>query len=178
VSNRSAETNAAINDPDFLDDLCAEIASGGTLVRVCKERNLVYRLVNRWIQSDEDRAKRYKDTLIVREHHAKDEVIAELLAWIRADATQAFTPEGALLPLSEFPEDLRKLVAGFEVEALYAGRGEERAQVGTLTKVKFWDKPRSLETLARHLAMLVDRKEVDTRMTLADLLNNTPTAKQ
>lgn len=164
-------TNAAINDPEFMNNLCGLLAIGGTLARHCRSESLNYKIVQAWIAENSERHARYQAVLKVREQHAKDEVIAELLSYIRADVTQAFNREtGALLPLHAMPEDVRKLIAGVEVEELYTGKEDKRVNYGRLTKIKLWDKPRSLETLAKHLAMLIERKEVDARLSLHDLL--------
>jgi hypothetical protein len=50
------------------------------------------------------------------------------------------------------------------------GKDRERVHIGRIHKIKFYDKPKSVETFMKHLAMLVDRKIVDTRVSLADLI--------
>lgn len=89
-----------------------------------------------------------------------DEVLLELWRIARADIGEAFDKEGRLKPLHEMPEDVRRAIAGVEVEEMFDGSGESRAHVGNLRKVKFWDKPRTLELLAKHLGLLVERVEV------------------
>src|SRR6267142_6304759 len=80
-----------------------------------------------------------------------DDVLGELLRIARADLTQAFTPEGQLKPIHEIPEDVRRAIAGVEVEQLFEGRGQKREKVGDLVKVKFWNKVSGLDLLGRHL---------------------------
>jgi hypothetical protein len=49
--------------------------------------------------------------------------------------------------------------------------GDKRnVHVGRIHKIKFWDKPRSIENFMKHLAMLVDRKEINGQISLADLV--------
>lgn len=88
-----------------------------------------------------------------------DDVLRELLRIGLVDLRQAFTAEGALKPIHEMPEDVARALAGVEVEELFEGKGEERAQTGRLRKVKFWDKPRALELLGKHLKLFVDKVE-------------------
>lgn len=183
---RRERTEALIADPHALDVICGEVASGRTLADYCRdprpdrdepipegtEVDVLFSRVNAWLQGDDDRRKRYDDALSVRERHNKDDVISELLKLIKVDVTEAFNEDGDLRPLADIPPDVRRAIAGIEVEALFAGKGDARTQIGHLKKVKFWDKPRSIETLARHLKMLVDKHEVAGKLTLADLLGD------
>lgn len=179
------ETNNAINDAETIAAICAEIAIGGTLVHYCIERGLNYKIVNRWIADDETRAARYKLALDIREEHAKDLIISELIAYMKARPVDAFkqveTENGtaqALLELQDMPAELQRLIAGIEFEELFewrgAGKDRERVHIGRLHKIKFWDKPKSIETFMKHLAMLVDRKEIKNTLSLAELIAGKP----
>lgn len=168
---RRERTETLMNSREFMDRICGELTAGNTLVAFCRELDIIFNLVNAWIQVDAERRKRYAEAIAVREKHHSDEIITELVSYLRADITEAFDREtGALKPLHEMPANVRKLIAGVEVEEIFEGRGDDRRIVGTLRKVKFWDKPRSMETLMKHLKMLVDRHEVSGKVTLADLL--------
>jgi hypothetical protein len=180
-----AETLNAINDPELLPDICATVAGGGNLAALCRDRSLDYKLVNRWIADDEDRAHRYKLALDIREQHAKDLIIGELISYIRAKPVDAFTAievdggvRQAMLPIAEMPEDLQRLIAGYEFEEVFEwvgqGKDREKLHVGRMHKIKFYDKPRSIETFMKHLAMLVDRKDVNVKHSLADLIAGEP----
>lgn len=92
-----------------------------------------------------------------------DVVLSEFLRIARVDISGAFDENGDLKPIHEIPEDVRRAISGVEVEALFEGRGEEREQTGYLKKVKFWDKNRALEALAKHLGLLIDRSEVEIK---------------
>lgn len=168
------ETNNAINDPEFLGDVCAHVAVGGTLVNFCGEKALDYKLVNRWIEDDEKRALRYKLALDIREQHAKDLIIAELIAYLKADVTEAFDGEGNLKRMQDMPNNIKRLIAGVKFREIFEWQGDkgEKSQVhvGNIIEVKFWDKPRSIETFMKHLAMLVERKDINLRHSLADLV--------
>lgn len=164
------ETNNAITAPEFLADVCGEVAAGGTLAKLCRERGLIFKLVATWLGAEKDRRDAYQDALDIRERHHKDEIIEQLANMVRADLTTAFAPDGSLLPVAEIPEAVRHWIAGIEVEEIWAGRGDSRAVIGTLKKVRFWDKVRSTELLMRNLKMLIDRHEVTGKLTLADLI--------
>lgn len=89
-----------------------------------------------------------------------DDVLLELLRLARVDLKAAYDENGNLKPVHEIPEDTRRAIAGIEIEELFEGHGKDRKHVGTLRKVKFWDKVKSLELLGKHLKLWVERIEV------------------
>lgn len=80
-------------------------------------------------------------------------VLAELARVALADVGEAFDDEGNLLPIKQMPLDVRRAIAGMDVEELWEGRGEARERIGNLRKVKFWNKVQSLEALGKHLQL-------------------------
>jgi phage terminase small subunit len=89
-----------------------------------------------------------------------DTVLGELLRIARADIGQAFNPDGSLKPLADMPEEIRRAISGVDVFEEFAGRGEDREQIGFTKKIRFWDKVKALEMLGRHLRMFSDRVEL------------------
>lgn len=89
-----------------------------------------------------------------------DLILSELLKLATVDITRAFDAQGGLLPLHEIPEDVRKAIAGVEINELFQGTGDDKHVYGLAKKVKFWDKPRSLEMLGRHLGIFLDKLQV------------------
>lgn len=87
-----------------------------------------------------------------------DDVLRELLAIARADVGTAFDKDGQLLPLAKLPADTRRALASVEAGAL------------GVTKVRFWDKPKALELLGRHLGLFVDRVQHEGTLTLEQLV--------
>lgn len=88
-----------------------------------------------------------------------DIVLAELLKIARVDLSQLYDERGNMKNIHDIPEDVRRAMAGIEVDELWEGRGEDRAQVGVTRKVKLWDKPRALELLGKHLKLFTDVHE-------------------
>lgn len=66
---------------------------------------------------------------------------------------------GALKPVSEWPDDLVAAVAGVEVvqRNLVAGDGMQEY----VHKIKLWDKPKALEMLFKHLGLLTEKVEME-----------------
>lgn len=171
------EINAALASPELLTDICAEVSAGGTLAALCSTRGLPYRAANRWINDDLERVKRYKLALEIREEHAKDLIIAELVAYLRAQPADAFDlidGHQSVREIADMPAELQRLIAGYEFEEIFRheghGKARQRVHVGRMHKVKFWDKPRAIETFMRHLSMLVEKKEINAKLSLADLI--------
>ncbi|MBZ4373272.1 terminase small subunit [Corallococcus sp. AS-1-6] len=95
-----------------------------------------------------------------------DDVLRELLLIARTDIGDAFSPTGALLPLKQMPAHLRRAISSIEVEQLTVD-GEA---IGTVAKVKLWDKPKSLELLGKHLRLFVDKVETTVQFSHEDAL--------
>jgi phage terminase small subunit len=89
-----------------------------------------------------------------RERFNADRVLAELARVALCDPGTAFRKDGTLLPIGEMPEDVRRVVSGCDVAAVYGGRGKKRTVHVTTSKVRFWNKVETLALLMRHLGLL------------------------
>jgi len=70
-----------------------------------------------------------------------------------SDIRQLFNDKGKLLPISEWSPGVSAAVQSLEITTLPSGKGK-------LTKLRLWPKTAALDTIAKHLGMLVDRHEV------------------
>lgn len=77
-----------------------------------------------------------------------------------ADIRKLYDEHGNLKPIHELDDDTAAALAGIEVEEIYAGRGDEREQIGMVKKVRRYDKPKALELLGKHLALFPTRAEM------------------
>lgn len=82
-----------------------------------------------------------------------DDVLRELQTFGHLDPALLFDENGAFLPLSKMPEHVRRAISSIEVEELFADKGVNRILIGYLKKVKFWDKPKGLELLGKHISL-------------------------
>lgn len=80
-----------------------------------------------------------------------ESVLQQLANLVYADPRKVFGPDGCLLPVSEWPDEVAAMVSSIEVDALYEGQGKERRQIGVTQKVKFWDKNSAIEKAMKHL---------------------------
>ena len=74
-----------------------------------------------------------------------------------ADVTQAFKEDGKTLkPIAELPEDLRRLLSGFEVsQDLYGGRHE------ITKKIKLESRLKVLEMIGKHTSVAAFQRETE-----------------
>lgn len=75
------------------------------------------------------------------------------------DVGALFDERGNLLPLHELNAEARTVIASFEVILKNATAGD--GKIDRVLKVKFWDKVKALDLLARHFALLTDVVRVD-----------------
>ena len=87
-----------------------------------------------------------------------DRVFREMARIAFADPSLVFDKDGNLLPLKDWPPSMKRSLAGIEVvkRNLTSGDGE----IDQVLKVKFWDKPKVLEQMAKVLQMFVEKTEV------------------
>ena len=95
-----------------------------------------------------------------------DYVLTRLAAEAEADMADIFDPDGALLPVKDWPAIWRKgLVAGVDVEL-----GQDGA---TVQKVRFSDRIKRLELIGKHVAVQAFQKNIQVNSLdgLADRLS-------
>lgn len=97
----------------------------------------------------------------MRTEVTQDRVIHELAASAFSDARSLFNADGTLKSPDQWDDETAAAMAGIESEEIFEGRGKSRKRVGTLQRVKRWDKIKALELLGRHLGMWNDKLQVD-----------------
>lgn len=95
-------------------------------------------------------------------------VLEELMRIATFDIGMLYDGNGQLLPIHLMPEEARRAISSIEVDEIIEGKGEDARMVGVTRKVKTWDKLRSLDTIARHLGMLLERVKLEVDDDLAD----------
>lgn len=83
----------------------------------------------------------------------RERIIQECARIAFSDIRKVIDIHSGIKSLQELDDHTAAAIASVEIEALYAGRGEERVQIGTTQKLKFWDKNSALEKLLKHLGM-------------------------
>jgi phage terminase small subunit len=85
-----------------------------------------------------------------------ERVRRELARIAFADPRKLYDENGNLRPVHELDDDTAAAVAAIEHEELFEGRGRDREQVGTVRKLKQWDKNKALDIASRVLGMAKD----------------------
>lgn len=90
------------------------------------------------------------------------DVLRELIRIATSDVAAAFDPQtNTLKAVHDIPIDLRRAISSVKTEELFEGSGKNRVQIGWTKEVKFWNKDRGLEMLARTLALFKDTLRVE-----------------
>ncbi|MGS1116009.1 terminase small subunit [Castellaniella sp. UC4442_H9] len=90
----------------------------------------------------------------------QDYVLARMVEIDQMDVLDIMTDTMSLKPVSEWPRVWRQYLSGFDLAELFEGKGDDRAMVGVLKKIKWPDKVKNLELLGRHLGMFKDKIDV------------------
>lgn len=100
-----------------------------------------------------------------------DDVLRTLLRILNADPRKAFDENSRLLPIRELPEEVALAISGIDNEEIDAPDGEGgRIHIGTVRKLKFWNKDKAVELAMRHLGLLADKVQVDPGPGWAELV--------
>ena len=78
-------------------------------------------------------------------------VLRRLVEVDKMDICDILTDAGYIKPPLEWPAIWRQFISAFDVEEIFAGRGDERVNTGLLKKIKWPDKMRVLELLGKHV---------------------------
>lgn len=90
---------------------------------------------------------------------SRERVLSELSQIATVDISQAFDDMGQMKPLNEIPEQVRRAISAIEVNEIFAGQGEDKMAIGLAKKIRFWDKPKALELLGKHLRLFTEVHE-------------------
>lgn len=108
--------------------------------------------------------KRYAETLadLIDPNRALRE--AACLAY--SDITKLYGEDGRILPMTEWPIELRAAVSVNKTETVRGNLDKGDGQFDQVLKqeVRLWDKPRNLELLFKHLGLLKEMLEHSGRI--------------
>lgn len=79
-------------------------------------------------------------------------VLKEMYLLATVDLSKAYGEDGQLLPIKDMPKELRKAISSVDVFKSYI----DGDAVGETAKVRFYDKTKALDMLAKHLALYKD----------------------
>lgn len=106
-----------------------------------------------------DRILTLRDERNKRLEVSADRVLSELAKVAFSDPRKMFDDKGGLIPIHEMDADQAAIISSIEHESIITGRGEDRGEVGMVTKIKTNDKLKALELLGRYHKMFTDKVE-------------------
>jgi phage terminase small subunit len=95
-------------------------------------------------------------------------VLQELLRIATSDIRELFDENGMVKPVHSLSDEAARAISAIEVEETRSYGNEEQGMKIHTKKIKFWDKNKALENLARHLKLLTDKVEVEVNESLFD----------
>src|SRR4051812_16507162 len=112
--------------------------------------------------------------LAEKERELKDKVVRTMehaYCQATADIAELFDEDGAPLPLSKMPRDVRRAIHSIEVEFDEVAKEDGAvARVPRVAKIKLHDKRASQELFAKYAGKLKDRVELDATESYADMV--------
>ncbi|HCF2041674.1 TPA: terminase small subunit [Pseudomonas aeruginosa] len=88
-----------------------------------------------------------------------DYVLRRMIEIDQMDLLDIMTDAMELKPVSQWPRVWRQYLSGFDLAEMFEGKGDSRAAVGILKKIKWPDKVKNLELLGRHHGVFTDKFE-------------------
>lgn len=127
----------------FCEEYLLDLNGTGAAIRAGFSRKTAYSQAHRLLKNVEvsERIEELQSDRSDRLQITADMVVQELWALYQADLRQLFSPEGALLPPSEFPDDVARVVAAMS---------RRQTSRGDYYSLRFVDRLRLIELLGRH----------------------------
>lgn len=93
---------------------------------------------------DEDkisiRVSEIREELLQDSKATLEEVLEMMASWLRFDLRTIFNEDGSMKAIHDLTEEEAACISSYDVVEIWAGKGDERSQVGELKKVKLIDK--------------------------------------
>ena len=145
---------------DYLDNLCAHVAQGGSAIDFCLAHGVRYNDFSAYLYQDAESQKQYDHALSSRNEWYIQRVMLELGRIATTDIRTVYNLDGTLRDIASLPPEVAALVSS--VEAIERTSDEDGVSLVT-KKIKFWDKMKALELLGKNLMLFIDR--IDHRHT-------------
>ena len=158
------------NNPEAMETIFNHVAQGGTLVELAKTWDIPYWSIAAYLAKDPGRDKIVQRAMILRTEYWIEKIKQTLNDLNDSNIQDLYQDDGSLLNPKDMPRTLAASIAAIESVEYFEGAGRDRMQVGWVKKVKFWDKTKSIEMLAKVLSMFVEKHEHTHTVKLEDLV--------
>lgn len=160
-----------LSDPQRMDKIFVHLASGGTLTDYCELVGQPYSELMVWINGDQVRKLKYEEGKKARQEWLFERVLEEYKALSMLNLSSLYDENGALRPSAEWGK-LGACIAGVESMEVTEMVDGEKVPVGTVKKVKLYDKTKTLEAMGRYLKMFTDVLEIRGEVSLKAALED------
>lgn len=160
-----------LSDPQRMDKIFVHLASGGTLTDYCELVGQPYSELMVWINADQVRKLKYEEGKKARQEWLFERVLEEYKALSMLNTGDLYDENGALRPSTEWGR-LGACIAGVESMEVTEMVDGEKVPVGTIKKVKLYDKTKTLEAMGRYLKMFTDVLEIKGEVSLKAALED------
>lgn len=160
-----------LSDPQRMDKIFVHLASGGTLTDYCELVGQPYSELMVWINADQVRKLKYEEGKKARQEWLFERVLEEYKALSMLNLSSLYDENGALRPSAEWGK-LGACIAGVESMEVTEMVDGEKVPVGTVKKVKLYDKTKTLEAMGRYLKMFTDVLEIRGEVSLKAALED------
>ena len=156
-----------MSDPRRMEKIADHLSCGGTLIDYCKLVGQSFIEMKKWIKADEEREKMYEAAKLARQEWLFERVLTEYRHISGFSLTDIYNKDGGLLPVHDWPESARAAVAGIESLEKFEMVDGESIPVGTVQKIKLWDKNKALQDIGRHLKMFAEVLDINLNTTVS-----------
>lgn len=148
-----------LKEPDFLKNICDNMANGGSLIDLCETWQVRYCDVMNWINDDNDRKAVYQQSLLDRGEWYVQRVLKELKDLAFRNVKTIYNDDHTLKAVKDWPPEVVASLDEIEVVELFDQFGKP---IGHAKKAKFAQKLKAIELLGKNMFMFVEKKVVMT----------------
>lgn len=170
MQDKRARLSRLIDDPEFVDNICASIVEGLSLTEVAHNYGVSFHSLMKFLRSDKLSSDKINQAVSDRNEWFVERVREEIKHIGTVDIRKLYDADGRLLNVQSWPDDVAKAVASVDVFEEFEGAGQERIHVGDVRKVKLWDKLKALEQLGKTLGMFTEKVEHSASSSLEALI--------
>lgn len=141
-----------LQNPQLIEDICDNVASGGSLIDLCQLWQVRYCDLMRWVCRDIERKKSYDQAVLDRGEWFIQRVLKEIHLIGTVDFGDAFDATGKLKSPEDMPESITRCINSIDIHEMPKEFGG-----GFTKKLKFESKLKALEMLGKNQFMFTDR---------------------
>lgn len=150
----------AFDDEPSIDEICEFVSNGGTLASYCKDHDLPFGEIRKWVRASDIRSSMYTEAISAREDHLAQLLCSFVYEIVKFDPGLVYNEDGTIKPVHQWPAGARAALMQMDVDT----------KSGKLSKVKFEGRLAAIKLLGSTIGMFADRVKVEGVQSLSDLV--------